>query len=149
MSQRIVTSDAVCRGLSLATIDVRKAFLKGITYAELAATTNEPAREVNFELKPESVAILRRFLGYEDFDMNSEVLHMTKPGTGCKDAPRCFAIKLAQATNQVFGARPSTTDEQLIIRHRGGQLDFLAGKHVDDIKIACAPATLKEFIGAL
>ena len=149
VSQRVVTSEAVCRGWTLSTIDVKKAFLKGITYAELAATTNEPSREVNFELKPDAVAILRKFPGYADYDPNTEVLHMLKPGTGCKDAPRCFAIKLALATNQVFGARPSTTDDQLIIRHRGGQLDFVAGKHVDDIKIACSPETRKEFEAAL
>ena len=64
---------------------------------------------------------------------------MEKPGTGCKDAPRCFALKLARATDAIFGARPLTHDNQFIVRHNGPgkELDFLATKHVDDIKIAC------------
>jgi hypothetical protein len=133
----------------LTAIDVKKAFLKGITYAELAATTKEPAREVNFELTHEVVAVLRTIPGFENFSANDEVLHCTKPGTGCKDAPRCFSIKLSQATNDVFGARSSTTDDQLILRHRNGKLDFIATKHVDDIKVACTPEVRAEFIQAL
>lgn len=35
-SQNIVTSDAVCCGWTLTVIDVKKAFLKGTTYEELA-----------------------------------------------------------------------------------------------------------------
>jgi hypothetical protein len=68
---------------------------------------------------------------------------MTKPGTGCKDAPRCFAIKLTRATNEVFGAKPCTHDEQLIVRHKDGILDFIAAKHVDDIKVACTDPILQ------
>ena len=40
MSQRLVTSEAVCRGWKLAAIDVRKAFLKGVSYAELSRATD-------------------------------------------------------------------------------------------------------------
>ena len=136
LSQRIVVSEAVMRGWPLATVDVKQAFLKGITYDELARTTQEPAREVNFELPRDAVAVLRQCRGYENFDPTTEVLHMTRPGTGCKDAPRCFAIKLSQATNSKFGAKPTTHDPQLIVRHDSrGQLDFIATKHVDDIKV--------------
>ena len=35
-SQRLIASEAVIRGWPLTTIDVRKAFLKGLTYKELA-----------------------------------------------------------------------------------------------------------------
>ena len=66
-SQKLVTSEAVCQGWALTTIDVKNAFLKGISYEELAATTNEPAREVNFELKADAVAVLRQLRGFEDF----------------------------------------------------------------------------------
>ena len=60
----------------MAAIDVRKAFLKGITYADLAKTTSEPARDVNFELSADVVAILRQCPGYETFNPQTEVLHM-------------------------------------------------------------------------
>lgn len=148
-SQKVVTSAAVWRNWPLTAIDVKQAFLKGFTYEELACTTNEPSREVIFELKAGAVAALRQLPGYEDFAPRLEVLHCTKPGTGCKDAPRCFAIKLARATNEVFNARPTTTDDQLVVRHRQGCLDFIAAKHIDDIKVACSPSVLKEFISSL
>ena len=117
LSQRLVVSEAVVQGWPLATVDVKKAFLKGISYDELGETTQEPKREVNFDLPPDAVAVLRQCKGYEDFDPTTEVLHMVRPGTGCKDAPRCFAIKLTRATNGKFGARPTTHDPQLIVRH--------------------------------
>ena len=50
LSQRLVVSEAVVRGWKLTTIDVKKAFLKGVTYEELAKQTGEPLREVNFDL---------------------------------------------------------------------------------------------------
>ena len=85
LSQRIVVSEAVCQGWSMTTIDVKKAFLKGISYEELAKTTSEPAREVNFELGSDAVAILRQCPGFENYNPSEEVLHCTKPGTGCKE----------------------------------------------------------------
>ena len=74
----------------MTTLDVKKAFLKGISYDELFRVTGETRREVNFELDAESVAVLKTCKGYEDFNPALEVLHMMKPGTGCNDAPRCF-----------------------------------------------------------
>lgn len=63
--------------------------------------------------------------------------------------PRCFAIKLTRATTEVIEARASTTDDQFIVRHKNGILDFIATRHVGDIKVACEPAVLPEFIAAL
>ena len=148
-SQRIVTSEAACRGWDLTAIDVKKAFLKGISYEELSQLSGAPRREVNFDLPPEAVTILRRCKGFEDFDPRTEVLSMTKPGTGCKDAPKCFALKLAQATNKNFGARPSVVDDQLIMRHTPAGLELLGSKHVDDIKVGSGPATTARFITSL
>ena len=56
------------------TVDVKKAFLKGISYEELAAANGEPLRVVNFELDPESIEILRKFHAFEGFDPMMEVL---------------------------------------------------------------------------
>ena len=148
-AQRIIVSEAVVRRWPLTTIDIRKAFLKGLTYKELAETTQEPAREVNFELAADAVAVLRMCKGYEDFDHRTEVLHMDKPGTGCKDAPRCFSLKLNRATNDIFGARPLTHDDQFIVRHRSRDLDFIGTKHVDDLKVGCCEEILTEFIRVL
>ena len=43
----------------MAAIDIRKAFLKGVSYDELARETGEPRRGVNFELTEEAAAVLR------------------------------------------------------------------------------------------
>mgnify|MGYP003334422988 CR=1 FL=1 len=134
-SQRVVASEAAIRGWPLTTLDVKHACLKGISYDELARVTGESRREVNFELDAESVAVLSTCKGYEDFNPVTEVLHMLKPGTGCKDAPRCFSIQFTKATDESFGARPTTYDPQLIARHERGALDFVGTKHVDDIKV--------------
>ena len=50
----------------MATIDVRKAVLKGISYEEFAAATGEPIRVVSFECDPGAVEILRKFPRFED-----------------------------------------------------------------------------------
>ena len=50
-SQKLLVSEAVVRGWPTVTLDVRKAFLKGVTYKQLAEATGEPEREVNFEEK--------------------------------------------------------------------------------------------------
>ena len=148
-SQRVVISEAVCRGWELMTIDVKKAFLKGISYEELSRVSGAPKREVNFDLSSEAVSMLRQCPGYEDFDPRTEVLSMTKPGTGCKDAPKCFAIKLSEATNRVFGAKPCSVDDQLIMRHGANGLDLIGTKHVDDIKIGGTAQAKAEMIKAL
>ena len=76
---------------------------------------------------------------------------MVCPGTGCKDTPpRCFAIKLKRATTGLFGAKPTTHDPQLIVRHdKAGNLDFIVALHVDDIKVARPPHMLEEFVRCL
>lgn len=137
ISQKVVTSEAVCRGWSLTAIDVKEAFVKGITCEEVARTTSEPSREVNSELKAEAMAALRQLPGCEDVGPRAKVLHCTKLGAGCKGATRCFAIKPARATSDIFGYRPITTDDQLIVGHRNVQLDFIGTTHVEDIKTSC------------
>ena len=64
ISPRLVVSESAIRGWPVTTLDVKKAFLKGVTYDELAAATGEPRREVNFELDAESVAVLKKCKGY-------------------------------------------------------------------------------------
>ena len=91
-SQKLIVSEAVIRGWPIVTLDVRKAFLKGVSYKQLAEATGEPERDVNFELDAQGLAALRQCKGFEDFDPQFEILHCDKPGTGCKDAPRAFSI---------------------------------------------------------
>jgi hypothetical protein len=147
-SQKLVASEAAARGWPMAAVDVRKAFLKGISYEDLAKETGEPRREVCFELSEQACAVLRTLEGYEDFDWRTEVLGCERPGTGCKDAPRCWSMQLTKVTQVAWGAKPTTHDDHLLVRHQkeDNELDFIATEHVDDIKPACPMDILKQLL---
>ncbi len=75
-------------------LDVGKAFAKGMTFAELSELTGQPMRAVEFQVNGEDLEILRDIPGFEDYDPNEEVLSMEKPIYGLKDAPRAWRVKL-------------------------------------------------------
>jgi hypothetical protein len=141
-SQRIVVSEAVRRGWDIATADVAKAFLQGVSYEELSKITGEPPREVNFYLPPGSVGLLSKLPGFEGFDPSTEVCHCDEPGTGLVDAPRAFSIKLASVTKDKCGLLPTTVDGELCLEHHNGELVCMLAKHVDDLKIIGPKATV-------
>ena len=139
-SQRLVVSEAVLRKWDIGTTDISKAFLQGVTYEELAATTGEPLREVNFYLPGYAVEFIKQNKGWEDFDPRTEVINCIKPGTGCVDAPRCFSLKLAKVTRDICGLIPCTVDAEVCVKHTTDpsgikKLACILAKHVDDIKI--------------
>eukprot|EP00959_Pyramimonas_sp_CCMP1952_P030857 646879-Pyramimonas_sp.AAC.1 len=70
------------------------ASLKGLTYQELAEATGEKERVACFSLPPGSAAALRSLPGSEHYDESKHCLQRPKPGTGTKDAPRAFSLKL-------------------------------------------------------
>ena len=90
--------------------DVSKAFLQGLTYEEIAKDTGAPLREAHFEHG--CVPSLRHVEGLEDFNPSTEMLHSDKPGTGLKDAPHAFSLKLARSTAK-FGCRALHTEHQI------------------------------------
>ena len=96
-------------------MDIDKAFLKGFTYAELAQATGERERIVCFTLPPGSASILRSFPGFEAFDESKHCLRCLKPGTGTKDAPRAFSLKLRKATRD-FGLKSVSYDPECEVR---------------------------------
>ena len=134
-TQRVLVSEAVVRQWDLVTTDISKAFLQGVTYEELSKLTGEPLREVNFDLPPYCLPILKQLKGWEDFDPKHETIHCIKPGTGCNDAPRCFSLKLSKVTKDLCNMVPSTTDGELCMLHKSGELVALMAKHVDDLKV--------------
>ena len=147
-AQRVIVSETVEHDWELCTTDINKAFLQGVDYKELAKMTGEPEREVNFTLPIGSAALLKRLPGFENFDVTNEVLHCDKPGTGLVDAPRAFSIKLSQITRKL-GLEPSSIDNELVLKHEGGQLVLMLTKHVDDLKIAGRRALILSVIAEL
>ena len=78
-------------------LDVSKAFAKGMTFAELSELTGTPQRHVEFQLAGEDLEILRSLPGFETYNETREVLAMEKPIYGLKDAPRAWRRKLDKA----------------------------------------------------
>ena len=127
-SQRLLASEAACHDdYEIASLDVDTAFLKGFTYRELAEATGEEERIVCFTLPPGSAALLRQIPGFEHFDETKHCLQCTKPGTGTKDAPRAFSMKLRKTTRAI-GLQSTSFDLEFEVKK-----DLLTAKHVDDI----------------
>ena len=108
---------------------VDTAFLKGYTHKELAAKTGEPERHVYFTLPPGSAATIRQFKGYEDYDEAKHCLKCLKPGTGTKEAPRAFSLKLAEVTRS-FGLVGTSFDPEFEMAD-----GLRTAKHVDDVNL--------------
>jgi len=110
-------------------LDIDKAFLQGFTYKELAEATGESERIVCFKLPPGSAQALRKFPGFATYDETLHCLQCIKPGTGTKDAPRAFSMKLRQLTKGA-GLRPTIYDQEFELKS-----GLLTEKHVDDINM--------------
>ena len=75
---------------------------------------------------------------YADVDPATGVLHGNKLGTGCNDAPRRFALKLAQVTRNLSGLKPITVEGELRFQHKpeGGRPKLVVIMHVDHAQLA-------------
>eukprot|EP00959_Pyramimonas_sp_CCMP1952_P259464 5424792-Pyramimonas_sp.AAC.1 len=112
------------------------AFLKGLTYQELAEATGDKERVACFTLPPGSATALRPLPGFEHYDDSKHCLLCLKPGTGTKNAPRAFSLKLRRTTRG-FGLRPTSYDEGFETSS-----NLLTARHVDDIHMAGTADTL-------
>ncbi|CAE8594372.1 unnamed protein product [Polarella glacialis] len=150
-SQKVLSSEVACHpDWVMISIDINKAFLQGMTYKEIHELTGEAERTVHFTLPPGSAAVLRLIPGYEDFDERSEVLRCIKPGTGTKDAPRAFSLKLASVTQSpACRMVPTTMDREFEVRHDDGRLVAMQVKHVDDVKMGGETAIVHDIIAKL
>ena len=108
--QRVVNSVAAQKGWTIFTADVSQAFLRGLTFEQAAQIKGEVQRQVQFEVPPRSVAVLKQLSGYEDYDPMTEVLNMLRCGFGLKDAPRLWQVVLVKALLQC-GLKPLQSDE--------------------------------------
>ena len=151
ISQRLLLSEAACHPeWSFLSLDINKAFLQGVTYEELAQATGQEERVVHFTLPNGSAQILRLIPGYEKYDERYHVLKCLKPGTGCKDAPRAFSMKLSKVTrSEEVGLRPLAADPECEVKHVNGRLVLILVKHVDDLKIAGEEKEVQLLLQAL
>lgn len=139
-------SEAVVKGWVIASTDVPKAFLQGVSYTELAEATGRPIHDVSFNLQGQAVECLKTSNGFESFNPSKEVLHCLKPGTGCRDAPRCWSMQLKKVT-AAFGLRGSFLDPEFELLFDDSNVVQLALiKHVDDLKIAGPKELIERFV---
>ena len=149
--QRGVCMAAVQNDWEIYSADVSQAFLRGMTFDEVAKVKGEPKRDVQFDVPPGSVPILRMLDDYADFDGQSEVLDMLRGGFGLKDAPRLWNLVFSEVLTSL-SYFPCQSDFEVMCKHvkRDGKLLLvgLVAKHVDDVKGAGEPnerdATLKS-----
>ena len=134
LSQRILSSVAATHPTwSFGAADVPKAFLQGLTFQELETITGEPRKHIAFTLPTNTANLLRQVPQFRHFNERTHVLSCIKPGTGCRDAPRAFSLRLMRLLTD-FGLVSSLYDPQLMMLHRDKQLQLLISVHVDDIK---------------
>ena len=151
-SQKIINSECACRpGWVLVSVDIDKAFLQGMTYEEIHELTGEGVRNVHFSLPPGADEQLRKLPGFEGFDSRYECLKCDKPGTGTKDAPRAFSLKLASVTQGPnVGMKPTFFDREFEVQHnQQGDLTCMNVKHVDDLKLIGPESNVEHVITEL
>ena len=78
-NQRLLASTAACKKhWIIASLDISVAFLKGLTYRELAEATGEKEREVCFTLPPGSASALRTLPGFSPLQRIQALLEMSE-----------------------------------------------------------------------
>ena len=134
-AQRLVCGHAAQHGYELFSMDISAAFLKGMTFEQIAKVTGKPIRSVQFKVPANTVHLLKRLPGMADFDPTREVLNFLKAMWGLKDAPRAFGMQRDAAFRE-FGARPTIKDGQLWVKTNTSPPRSLAmfSSHLGDVK---------------
>jgi len=136
-AQRTVCGITAQHGFTLFSMDISAAFLKGLTFQEIADLTGKPFRSVQFHVPKDSVHILRQLPGLHDFDPHTEILEFLKSIWGLKDAPRAFGMRRDQ-TLRSFGAQPTNRDPHLWVKRtrQGDSITIVCvfSTHLDDVK---------------
>eukprot|EP00959_Pyramimonas_sp_CCMP1952_P033505 703311-Pyramimonas_sp.AAC.1 len=77
------------------------AFLKGLTFQDVADMASEPLRTVQLGLPKVTVKIARQFEQLSKYDVSQQCLEMLRPGFGLKDAPRLWNLRLKQVMTKL------------------------------------------------
>eukprot|EP00975_Prorocentrum_lima_P043677 9163458-Prorocentrum_lima.AAC.1 len=73
-AQHAVNAYAAQKNYTLFSMDISAAFLKGMTFQEIASETGENLRSVKFNFPPADFWTLRKLPGMEDYDNSVEIL---------------------------------------------------------------------------
>ena len=111
--------------------------------------TGEELRVVTFELPRGSTEALQHLEGFEDFNPATEVLECLIAGTGTKDAPRVFGMKLDMVTHDELDFKPTFFDPKFELLRENGTLIAMCTKHIDDIKFGGTKKVILKIIQVL
>ena len=146
--QRLVVAVACQKRWSMSTADVGSAFLRSLTFAEMAKLNNEPERKCAFMPPVGYGDFIRKLPGCSHFDETIHELELLKPIYGLKDAPRAWRRRLHTAM-LALKAENLRTDACIYIWRDGNKLVAICSAHVDDLKIAGEPALVKHILASL
>ena len=147
--QRIIAATAAQNRWPLVSADVGNAFLRGMTFKELAEYQGTQEREVCMEMPTDTIPLLREFKQFASFNITFQALKLDKPGYGLNDAPRAWSLKLRQHMTSVQQMYPCKTDDQIYVATENNQLKVLVSAHVDDLKITAPKETIERIVKML
>ena len=127
-----------------------EAFLRGLSFKELYDSGEDAVlRQVQLDLPPGTLELLRTLPGMSDFDPQVECLDMCKPGFGLRDAPRLWGKALRRVLTEI-GLQSVRADEQLFVKHdEKNALVLILSVHVDDLKISGLDAQVQRALKIL
>ena len=149
-SQRVVTSVAAQQSWEILTADIGNAFLKGLTFKELAELTGEPERRASFHPPKGYESFINELPNMSSYDRATMELLMLVPIYGLKDAPRGWRKKL-HITLLALGGKPLRTDQAMYCWHNAKTkaLSMLLSAHVDDLKVTGEVSMLEMLLSSL
>jgi hypothetical protein len=133
--QRLIVAVACQKKWRLVCADVGSAFLKSLTFREIAEINNEPVRKCSFSPPSGYSDFVRKLPGCSNYDENLHELELLKPVYGLKDAPRAWRRRLHTAMVEL-GAENLRTDRCIYVWRKGNKLIAICSAHVDDLKLA-------------
>ena len=144
----VVVSLAAQNQWILLSADVGTAFLRGLSFTELAALTGEEERHVCFDPPALFRDTFPMLAGYKNFSWETETLKMVKAIYGLKDAPRAWRKKLHESL-LALGLHALLSDSALYTLKSNGELQLLLSAHVDDLKITGTEAAIEWLLSQL
>ena len=135
VSQRLINSQAAQTKTTLFSYDIGTAFLRGVTFREMAKRSGTPLRVVQFDFPAKDVHLLRKVPGMADFNHVLEVLDFLKSMWGLNDAPRLFGITRDDSLKKA-DCRKTSADSHFWVMHneKTKKWELSVSTHIDDLK---------------
>ena len=144
LGQRYVCSVVVQEKWDLCSLDIGNAFLRGITFEDLAKETGQAIREVCLDPPRDVWPILHELGAFKNGNVFTHILKLLKGAYGLKDAPRLWKKKLDRILKDLKGVQ-SILDGCIWYWHdKDGSLAMILSTHVDDLKGGGKPGKIKS-----